>query len=33
MARNVIKQNVGNSDFFSNLQKMGRKASFSKKNN
>ena len=31
IVRNVIKQKVGNSDFFSNLEKMGRKASFFKK--
>ena len=33
IVRNVIKQNVGNSEFFSNLKKMGRKASFFKKEN
>ena len=31
IVRNVIKQKVGNSDFFSNLEKMGSKASFFKK--
>ena len=31
IVRNVIKQKVGNSDFFSNLEKMGRKASFFQK--
>ena len=30
MVRNIIKQNVGNSEFFSNLKKMGRKLLFSK---
>ena len=33
IVRNVIKQNVGNSDFFSNLKKMSRKASFFPKKN